>query len=709
MIVETLQEQIKSRVPWLNDLQITRFIGHATIYGTLEAKTLTKLLDLKKEQVSELFKLLIDPENGVLSGKYEGNNFIVSSFKIGPLRADFSDLSEKEIKVLGLLMSHPDGIKVSEIGKMLSLKNEEILDVIYRLASKSVCAICTKNGFFLVDFVTVSAPRDLNELEPEEKELIGLLLTHELQNIRKLSELLGRDKKDVISTLLRLVAEGTITGKFREKQDFSLEKLSFDQLPVDPYLLEGGLRDVVGLLVAYKEIEVKKASHLISQDELTLRKNIYSLACDGTINVYFEEDKIRLENLSEISQTMDIEELSDSHKKVTGMIIAYKSIPIKQMKKKLNVAEIDLLRLIFDLLLYGIINGFINKDDIFVLKKPPKLPSPYSRELNEKELITLGAIIAHKTLTTSFIRKLLISCTNKSPEEERKIITENEEENIIYDLLAENFIKGQMTNGTFTLEYRPPNPFSPPFYSLPETTRTILGYMLGKSTLNPKNLSNLLKTPRENVQCEIYKLISQGIITVDIVNNEFHLPNPPQILVARTPKELGGKFQELTDLLKDEEEIKIKQIAEKLGLPKDEVVLMYSLLLGEGIFKGKIENNKLIIESGPHPLDPRFKAKCYWCGELTLAVEEKCSSCKEKIPWCSVCNNPIQNGEDAKVCPKCNKPAHKSHLLEYLRTKGECPSCGSKIKGKTLKPLEKIKQKKENENSKETTETTNSP
>lgn len=134
---------------------------------------------------------------------------------------------------------------------------------------------------------------------------------------------------------------------------------------------------------------------------------------------------------------------------------------------------------------------------------------------------------------------------------------------------------------------------------------------------------------------------------------------------------------------------------------------MYSLLLGEGIFKGKIENNKLIIESGPHPLDPRFKAKCYWCGELTLAVEEKCSSCKEKIPWCIVCNNPIQNGEDAKVCPKCNNPAHKSHLLEYLRTKGECPSCGSKIKGKTLKPLEKIKQKKENENSKETTETTN--
>ena len=99
-----------------------------------------------------LFKLLIDPQNGVLSGKYDDKNFIVSSFKISPLRADFSDLSKKEIKVLGLLTSHPDGIKVNEIGKIISLKNEEVLDIIYSLASKSVCAITSKNGFFLVDF-----------------------------------------------------------------------------------------------------------------------------------------------------------------------------------------------------------------------------------------------------------------------------------------------------------------------------------------------------------------------------------------------------------------------------------------------------------------------------------------------------------------------------------------------------------------------------
>ena len=123
MTAETLQEKIKLKVPWLSDPQISRFIGYATIHGTLEEKTLTKLLDLGKEQVSELFKLLIDPKNGVLSGKYDGKNFIVSSFKISPLRADFSDLSKKEIKVLGLLISHPDGIKVSEIGKMFSLKN----------------------------------------------------------------------------------------------------------------------------------------------------------------------------------------------------------------------------------------------------------------------------------------------------------------------------------------------------------------------------------------------------------------------------------------------------------------------------------------------------------------------------------------------------------------------------------------------------------
>ena len=96
MVAETLQEKIKVKVPWLNDLQITRFIGYATIHGTLEEKPLIKLLDLRKEQISDLFKLLIDPKSGVLSGKYKGKIFVVSSFKISPLRADFSNLSKKK-------------------------------------------------------------------------------------------------------------------------------------------------------------------------------------------------------------------------------------------------------------------------------------------------------------------------------------------------------------------------------------------------------------------------------------------------------------------------------------------------------------------------------------------------------------------------------------------------------------------------------------
>jgi hypothetical protein len=43
---------------------------------------------------------------------------------------------------------------------------------------------------------------------------------------------------------------------------------------------------------------------------------------------------------------------------------------------------------------------------------------------------------------------------------------------------------------------------------------------------------------------------------------------------------------------------------------------------------------------------------------------------------CSVCNQNIEEGEEAVGCPTCRRLAHKVHMLEWLHVHGRCPSCG---------------------------------
>ncbi|MHA1409104.1 MAG: hypothetical protein ACTSQY_02075 [Candidatus Odinarchaeia archaeon] len=47
---------------------------------------------------------------------------------------------------------------------------------------------------------------------------------------------------------------------------------------------------------------------------------------------------------------------------------------------------------------------------------------------------------------------------------------------------------------------------------------------------------------------------------------------------------------------------------------------------------------------------------------------------------CMVCKTPIKNTQQKIFCPYCGNPAHKSHLLEWLKIKSVCPICGRKLK-----------------------------
>lgn len=71
--------------------------------------------------------------------------------------------------------------------------------------------------------------------------------------------------------------------------------------------------------------------------------------------------------------------------------------------------------------------------------------------------------------------------------------------------------------------------------------------------------------------------------------------------------------------------------------------------------------------------------KCFFCNNLIKEDEFKCSSCEKEIPHCSVCKRKIYANQSIQKCPKCNSLAHKSHIIEWLKTIGSCPICKEHI------------------------------
>ena len=70
---------------------------------------------------------------------------------------------------------------------------------------------------------------------------------------------------------------------------------------------------------------------------------------------------------------------------------------------------------------------------------------------------------------------------------------------------------------------------------------------------------------------------------------------------------------------------------------------------------------------------------CYYCGEDIEERWSSCPYCDKDVPICSVCKRGIYANEELVACPKCKTPAHKNHLIEWLKAIGSCPKCKDHI------------------------------
>ncbi len=75
---------------------------------------------------------------------------------------------------------------------------------------------------------------------------------------------------------------------------------------------------------------------------------------------------------------------------------------------------------------------------------------------------------------------------------------------------------------------------------------------------------------------------------------------------------------------------------------------------------------------------------CFYCGSPLSKTDIVCPECAKEFVRCSVCKLPISQDDQYASCPKCKSKAHMSHLFEWVKTQGKCPTCLQEIKLRNL-------------------------
>ncbi|OLS32983.1 MAG: Internalin-A precursor [Candidatus Heimdallarchaeota archaeon AB_125] len=105
------------------------------------------------------------------------------------------------------------------------------------------------------------------------------------------------------------------------------------------------------------------------------------------------------------------------------------------------------------------------------------------------------------------------------------------------------------------------------------------------------------------------------------------------------------------------------------------------------VFEPK-EDTQEVLGTYSSTQEKKKKLLCMYCqGQLEEIKDEElfvCLDCGKNAPYCEVCKNIIVEGEEIAQTKLCNHIFHKNHILEWIKVKGECPTCKIQINSQSL-------------------------
>ncbi len=657
-------------------------IGFLATHHTVDLKHITSILEFSNQKrIKSLLETLL--ERDIVQGEFVGKNTIqyVSVPDIPP-NPELSAMPPESLPLLGALV----GFKVSQVSTLA-----ELLRVPKKVVTREICRLVSKGHIsgsfeekdkFNLERAPNPDPLPAFDQTPLGRMISGACIVHKKLTLGDLVNLIGEsDKKTLLQEILIAFARQTLKGHLIAKGKNVLvdfESIGYEQFPLPPSRLMGKYFNTVGSLITSQRTPLRKIAKIVELSDLELRQTIYTLAADGTIEPVIAKGDIWLNKMPTITREISLDELTDQERLVLGMALGQKKYSLRSLARWLNVDITTVRQIIFKLITNDILQGTLslgsNEEFTRADSSSSELePTP----LETTDFSILGALVVNNNPAIPTLAKQFGCPTT-------------EFERALYLLLAKRAVEGEVQGRNFLLNRVLIEQPSLSNSELDSNDAIVtLGYLLARIEVRFRNMAKDLGWDQKKVVQNVYYLAGLGTIRGQVDGNKFRLQDTIQPDPVRTPQELGAPYAELISFIRSQtnETYLLKELARSLHISEKMVRVRLCRLIGEGLIQGVLDSNKFTPTDGiTSTLPLESEITCINCGKpLTGLV---CSHCGKEAPQCPVCSKMLDfNEPDLLSCPHCKVIGHQAHFMEWVKIRGKCPTCKTRL---TTEMLEQV-------------------
>ena len=670
MLKDTILDIDKTLEPRIAD----DLIGFLATHHTVDLKNMTSILELSNQKrIRSLLETLL--ERDIVQGELVGKNKIqyVSVPEIPP-NPELSAMPSESLPLLGALVGFKEP-RVSTLAELLRVPKKIVKREICRLVSKGhISGSFEEKDKFNLERAPNPDPLPAFDQTPLGRMLSGACIVHKKLTLRDLVNLTGEtDKKALLKEILIAFARQTLKGHLIAKGKNVLvdfESIGYEQFPLPPSRLMGKYFKTVGSLITSQRVSLRKIANVVNLSELELRQTIYTLAADGTIEPVIAKGDIWLDKMPTITRDISLDELTDQERLVLGMALGHKKCSLRSLARLLKVDISTVRQIFFKLITNDILQGTLSlgpKEEFTRVDSSSSELEPTPLEMADFSI--LGALIANSNPAIPTLAKQF-GCSA------------TEFERALYLLLAKRAVEGEVQGRNFLLDRVLIEQPSLSNSELDTNDAVVtLGYLLARIEVRFRDMAKDLGWDQKKVVQNVYYLAGLGTIRGQVDGNTFRLQDTIQPEPVRTPTELGAPYVELLSLIRtqSEETYPLKELASSLHISEKMVRVRLCRLIGEGLIQGVLDSKKFSLTSGTTSSQPlESEMTCINCGKpLTGLI---CSHCGKEASQCPVCSKLLNfNEPDLLSCPHCQVIGHQAHFKEWIKIRGKCPTCKTRL------------------------------
>ena len=667
-------DYVKSYFSNLNENDVSILVGSIILLKEVKFRLLQSLLDLTKMEIEENIGRLLQTD--FLIGEFTKNSFKLKKVNYPILKQQPNLTIDDRVLMAYLKARHI--VSFDEIEKAFSLKYEAVINILSGFTVRGLIETDIIDEYQFKTTVLYKLPKkEIDDISILEKKVVGYVMLKGSTTINEITMDLEVPEHKVQSTLVDLILSDMISCSFSVKKSSLYVKierflLNFSTRSID--IMSSDERLIIGLVSLRKEQSIKELFEFVKSPEAT----IYSIISRLTSTKEFEfalmsKNIIKPLNPPIFPTVKSIDELSIgslfNYRVLFGMISTQKQVKVSVLAQKMSVPKRDILIGIVDFYLSGLIVGFLKNMNTLIIERTRKPERRSEVALEPWERIIMGALISEGVLTWPKIASLLEIDRDTAREKAYAFITRGIGNTIAKDT-------------ALTLRAIPKLPPLTQITDLPLIDQQMFGFLVGRQNPSLKDIRSIFSISSIQAFQKIYMLCGSGLFIAKRHKRTFSIIQPKIAKPTVPIRDLNLNYQLITKEIEEYKQLPAKisnrSLAKKLDIHTNDVIKNISVLIALGYYQGSLTSKsftktRVIFKVKEPP-------KCFSCNIILLNYRKPCPECNAVPPICSVCKGAMSSADDLVACPFCRHEAHPSHILEWLKIKGECPVCRKRLR-----------------------------